>query len=328
MKFINNGCKWAAYSKAVAIAIGVVLGAVSSAQLQAQLQQPEVWQSELLQGHELVGRIWSEELQDFVTAEQLAEVILGARYLLLGEKHDNPDHHALQLTILRFLLEEQRLGLLTLEMMDESAAEKLQALPDIDTMSATELKTYLVWDDAGWDWEFYGPLIEAAYGEGIELRAGNISRATVSAVYADENSIDVSGVLSAAAEEQLLIDIDESHCGQLPESQFPAMFRVQQARDKAMAESMLSGDVDGVSVLIAGNYHVRHDLGVPNYLLAREADLERSHIVSIAAMEVSEGETDPRDYQQLLEVQAAYDYLWFTPALTSEDYCASLRSSQ
>ena len=80
-----------------------------------------------------------------------------------------------------------------------------------------------------------------------------------------------------------------------------------------------------MSVLIAGNYHVRQDLGVPNYLAARETDLPRSRIVAVAALEVQEGETDPTAYQEVLESQPAYDYLWFTPALTSEDYCSSLR---
>ncbi len=321
MKFINNGYRWAACSR-LAIATVAVFFASS---LQAQLQEPEHWQSELFQDHELVGKIWSNASQEFVSVDELAEQLKSAKYLLLGEKHDNPDHHAIQLSIVEFLLREQRVGSLTLEMMDESVGEALDQLYEQATLDENALKSYLSWDDEGWDWDFYGPIIASAYSARVNIVAGNISRATVGAVYGDENAVAVNGILSSSAEEQLLLDIDESHCGQLPASQFPAMMRVQQARDLTMADSMARPESGEVAVLIAGNYHIRQDLGVPNYLRKRDGELPDSTILSVAAMEVSEGETDPRSYQESLESQAAYDYLWFTPALTSEDYCASLR---
>lgn len=321
MKFINNGCRWVVFSRLLPTCLALIF----ASSLHAQLATPEAWQSELMQDHELVGRIWSQREQSFITVSELAQELLGAKYLLLGEKHDNPDHHTIQLNILTYLLQQEKVESLTLEMMDESISQALPALRDKNGMDNAALKDFLQWDDEGWDWQFYGPLIAAAYDAKITLAAGNISRETVGAVYANEDAIDASGVLSATAEEQLLIDIDVSHCGQLPESQFPAMFRVQQARDQSMAASMLLPRGEGMSVLIAGNYHVRQDLGVPNYLAALEADLPRSRIVAVATLEVQEGETDPAAYQEVLESQPAYDYLWFTPALTSEDYCASLR---
>lgn len=328
MKYINNGYRWVESNSRLARAnapLFILIFLLLASPLQAQLRSPESWQSELLQDHELVGRIWSEEAQSFISVEQFAAEISSARYLLLGEKHDNPDHHAIQQAILEFLLDEDSVQSLTLEMLDESVAPALIELFAQETMDETALKSYLQWDDEGWEWNFYGPMILAAYGAQIDILAGNISRATVGAVYGDENAIDVSGILSAAAEAQLLLDIDESHCGQLPESQFPAMFRVQQARDQMMANSMAIPAASRLSILIAGNYHVRQDLGVPNYLAAREPDMARSRIIAVAPLEVQAGETDPNAYQEVLEDQPAYDYLWFTPALTSEDYCASLQ---
>lgn len=325
MKSISNGYRWAALnSRHTSLFVSVCM-LLLALPLHAQLRTPQSWQSELQQDHELVGKIWSEAGQAFISVDQLASEILSARYLLLGEKHDNPDHHAIQLAVLEYLIAQNRVQRLTLEMMDETVAPALLELQQQSAMDDDMLKTYLQWDDEGWDWPFYGPMIAAAYQAGINVAAGNISRATVGAVYGDENAIDVSGILTPAAEEQLLLDIDESHCGQLPASQFPAMFRVQQARDQSLATSMTIPPGENSSVLIAGNYHVRQDLGVPNYLLAREPDLMRSSIVSIAPLEVRAGETDPRAYQEVLQGQPAYDYLWFTPALSNEDYCASLQ---
>jgi uncharacterized iron-regulated protein len=65
------------------------------------------------------------------------------------------------------------------------------------------------------------------------------------------------------------------------------MVRVQQARDYSMAQSMAAPDDSEIAVLVAGNYHARQDLGVPNYLLAKHNNLSRDDIVSIAFMEVS-----------------------------------------
>ena len=132
-------------------------------------------------------------------------------------------------------------------------------------------------------------------------------------------------ILDEETMQQLNLDIDESHCGLLPESQFPAMVRVQQARDYNMANSMASPEAGKLSVLVAGNYHVRRDLGVPNYLLAREKTLKNEDILTLSFMEVEPGEADPVVYLQQFKSQLAFDYVWFTPAISDADYCASLR---
>ena len=77
--------------------------------------------------------------------------------------------------------------------------------------------------------------------------------------------------------------------------------------------------------LIAGNYHARHDLGVPNYLLRQYLDLQRTDIVSISFTEVSPDGLDPQQYLESTAGVPAYDYIWFTPAVSNEDYCASMR---
>ena len=63
------------------------------------------------------------------------------------------------------------------------------------------------------------------------------------------------------------------------------MVRVQQARDYSMAQSMAAPDDSEIAVLVAGNYHARQDLGVPNYLLAKHNNLSREDIVNVANIE-------------------------------------------
>lgn len=290
-----------------------------------QLEPPAQWQSELLTDHELVGRIWSSADQAFINPAQLAERLTQARYVLLGEKHDNADHHALQLATLEFLLARGQVHSVAFEMLDETVMERLLDIQLQTGMSLPELKAYLFWDEEGWDWEFYGPLVQAVYEAGVIITAGNLNQASIGRIYGDENAIDVSAILSADAVARQQADIDASHCGMLPESQFPAMVRVQQSRDRAMARSLRRPPTGEISVLIAGNYHVRQDLGVPAFLRAREPSMPSGQIVSVGILEVQDGETSPPDYQDALPGQISYDYMWFTPALTSKDYCASMQ---
>lgn len=291
----------------------------------AQLEVQRSWESGLYEDHQLVGKIWDSSTSSFISSEELSQAVLSAKYLILGEKHDNPDHHALQLAIVNLLISNTRLAQLSFEMMDTDSQELLNKIDEQSLASLDSLKNYLSWDEAGWDWNFYGPLLNAAYLAEIPLAAGNISNARMGEVYGLEELPSEYDILNASTMAQLLVDIDESHCGLLPESQFPAMVRVQQARDYSLAASLAEPTNDGVNVLIAGNYHARQDLGVPNYLLAQHAEVTLDNIVSLGFMEVSPEENNPEAYLQRYNSQAAYDYIWFTPVISEEDYCASLR---
>lgn len=320
MTFMRSGNRWVEQIKTVTLLLGIVFMLPVS----AQLTQPASWQSSLLTDHELVGRVWRTSTESFISLQELQSDIESARYLFLGEKHDNPDHHFLQLALLEYLGETQQLGSVTFEMLDSNADRALAELYTDGPATHADLQEYLSWDDEGWPWQFYGPLVEHTFRAGLPILAGNISRDSISMIYADGEA-EAPQVLSEPAIEQLHVDIDESHCGMLPESQFPAMVRVQQARDQAMANKLLAPNDGELSVLIAGNYHVRQDLGVPNYLLAMESGLARDAILALTFMEVQPDSTDPADYLDSTGDQPAYDYLWFTPAVQASDYCESFQ---
>ncbi|HEY5896275.1 MAG TPA: ChaN family lipoprotein, partial [Burkholderiales bacterium] len=56
-----------------------------------------------LQDHPLVGRIWDARAARFVPAEEVFDRAARARHVILGETHDNPEHHRLQLAVLNAL---------------------------------------------------------------------------------------------------------------------------------------------------------------------------------------------------------------------------------
>lgn len=57
---------------------------------------PTDWRSTSLRDHPLVGTIWSARDGNTVTESELATRIGKAKFVLLGEVHDNSDHHRLQ----------------------------------------------------------------------------------------------------------------------------------------------------------------------------------------------------------------------------------------
>lgn len=290
-----------------------------------QSGQNQVWQSQLYAEHALVGMIWDSGADKFIPADDLFTHIEGVSYLLLGEKHDNPDHHALQLRSLDHVLQTGNVSAVSFEMMSSEQRPLLRDLSLSRQNSLEQINEYLQWDNDGWNWDYYGPLVQRAMQAGVSINAANISNEEMMQVYGAPTVAEIEGILNEQTMVALEKDIDESHCGMLPESQFPAMVRVQQARDYAMADSLAPNTGQQLQVLIAGNYHIRRDLGVPNYLLSAQSNLEQSQIVSLAFMEVDGASDDPSDYLQQFGSVKAYDYIWFTPAVSDEDYCASMR---
>ena len=293
------------------------------------LSPPPGWQSPLRVEHPLVGRLWESATGRFVERAELDSRLRDSSFILLGEKHDNPDHHALQLMLLTEMNEAGMLAGVSLEMLDSTATPRLRTLDSRGFEDPLSLAGYLEWDSEGWDWGLYGELVWSAYRARLPLFAGNISRAEMSALYVQPEPV-AAGAIAADARALLRADIDASHCGMLPESQLDAMGKVQQGRDLAMARSLLARADDaeaggGQRVLIAGNYHVRQDIGVPNYLLLEDPTLSRAKITSLGFLEVAAGEFSPQDYLDSSLPIPSYDYLWFTPAVSDRDYCAGLR---
>ena len=296
-----------------------------SAYSYSEIEQPLSWQSRLYVDHVLVGKIWDSANQEFVSIEEFTSAIEESRYLILGEKHDNPDHHELQLAILNHLLDLNLVSLVAFEMMDSDSQERLDTLHSAKNQDSEALKEYLQWDEEGWEWLFYGPLIYSAYSSGVSIKASNLSNSRMMEIYGLSELPPELDIFDDITRRRLASDIDESHCGLLPESQFPSMIRVQQGRDYSMASSLSSGKDELMKILIAGNYHARKDLGVPKYLMANDLRLEADSIVSVSFMEVNLSETEPTAYLEMLGDMASHDFLWFTPVVSEEDYCASLR---
>lgn len=267
------------------------------------------WQSPEGLNHSDVGRIVDLRSGEEVSAQQLVAELAGADRVLVGERHDNPDHHALQHWLLEVLAQRREQGSLLLEMLNPDQQEKVartQASIERGQWPA-DLAAALGWQK-GWDWRLYAPIVEYALAQPYPLLSANLDREEIMGIYRRERRL----AKTAAAEhvqEALLAQIRTSHCGMLPEAQLLAMLAVQQQRDRRMAERLEAAPKP--AMLLAGAFHVRRDLGVPLYL-EDQGDIPRIRVLVLA--EVGE----------VIQAEQA-DFVWFTPAQPQQDHCAGVR---
>jgi uncharacterized iron-regulated protein len=292
---------------------------------------PGSWQAPLGREHPLTGRIWDVKAARFISPEMLAARLARARYVLLGERHDNPDHHRVQAALVRALVAAGRRPAIAFEMFSaddvDAIARHLAAAP----RDAAGLAEAVGWARSGWpSWAFYQPIAQSALDADLPIVAANLSPKTARALargdrtalplplaekYALDRPLPDGGQAALAAE------IGASHCGHLPGDRIEGMVLAQRARDAALADGMMTFARDG-AVLIAGNGHVRSDRGVPVYLRAREPGAE---IAVLAPLEVRDEWTRPGDYASGLDGRLVYDWVWFTPRVEDADPCARLR---
>ena len=237
------------------------------------------------------------------SAALLVAALRSQPVVLLGEVHDNAALHALRAQALRRLVEDGARPALLMEQFDrerQAAIDRVAARPgagpDDVVAAATDGDAAAM---QGWDWPLYRPYIALALDYRLPLVAANVSRA-------DSRRVLTAGLAAAgfdaavppdirAGQAQAIVD---GHCGQLDATQAMRLVAAQVARDQFMARSIEAHAARG-AVLLAGNGHVRADIGVPRWL----APATRRRSLSIGLLE-GDGAAAPGAYDTVLGVSA------------------------
>jgi uncharacterized iron-regulated protein len=249
----------------------------------------------------------------------LVQAMQGHRIVLLGEVHDNAVQHALRAAAVRQWVTQGARPAIAFEQFDR------EHQPDIERVRRERPADadYLIAQAKGsgdWRWESYRPFVALALEYDLPIVAANLSRgeamrvanngwpalfdpATRSALRLDALPTDFRRKHEAA--------IAIGHCNQLPADALPALARAQMARDIVMAQSIRPYTDRGV-VLLAGNGHVRRDVGVPFWL---PADAARGAI-SIGVLE--------RDDSSVPESATDFDAYVITDRAERPDPCKEL----
>lgn len=247
----------------------------------------------------------------------------GDAIALLGEVHDNGVQQRLRFQILKRAIDGGWRPAIAMEQFDR------ERQPDIDRARARRPHDadYLIQQagtdpgkqSGGWDWNYYRPYVALALEYQLPLLAANLSRSAAEKIVHQ----GYDAVFDVAARRELRLDrapsgllasqereVEQGHCHALPNDLLAPMARAQMARDAVMA-AVLSAHATHGAVLLAGDGHVRRDLGVPRWLSA--SLLPR--VLSVGFLE--RGATDPP--------VEAFDAVIVTKPAARSDPCAELR---
>jgi len=277
------------------------------------------WQSPIGREHPLVGTVWDVATGGALTPETLVARLAQRRYVLLGEKHDNPDHHRLQAWIVRELIAAGRRPAIAFEMFRADQADPIARHLAASPGDASGLGDALEWRRSGWPaWSMYAPIADAALRARLPLIAANLSQTTTAALRRDgEGALDPTETvrlrldrpLPEAVRLRIATEIRDGHCGQFPEPLVDRFSIIQRVRDAHMAAALREAGGDG-AVLIAGVGHVRRDVGVPRALPDGEVGI-------VAFLETYPSMTAPP--------APSVDYVWLTPRVDDRDPCERMR---
>lgn len=249
-----------------------------------------------------------------VLAEPIPETALDhlppARIVILGEVHDNPQHHLNQARAVAAI----RPAALVWEMLTpEQAARMPDARGD-----AAALALALGWEGSGWpDFALYHPIVAAAgsaphYGAGVPRaearRAFAEGAAAVFGTGAALYGLDRPLPDQAAREAEQF----DAHCAAMPLAMMGGMVEAQRLRDAVLARAALQAldQTGGPVAVIAGTGHARRDQGIPAALALAAPDVT---VLSLGQMEADPGPDAPFD-------------LWIvTDPVDRPDPCESLR---
>jgi uncharacterized iron-regulated protein len=263
----------------------------------------------------------------------LREELAKARFVLLGEQHDNADHHLLQASLVRALTENGRHPALAFEMLGVEQQPLVDEALAREPGSPDAIAQAVDWAKSGWpDWALYRPIFAAGLERGLPIVAANFPRAQGKALAMQGLSVlppevvtrlGLDTPLPEEVSRAMRAELFESHCGHMPQEHMEPMMHVQRARDAQMAERLLAADKGDGAILITGFGHARTDRGVP----ARLATLSPgARVRSVAFIEVSAGKHEPQGYADGFGIgRLPFDYIWFTPAAEREDLCEKIR---
>lgn len=266
--------------------------------------------------HPLAGRIWDVAGNRFVEPDEVIKRAAESKFVLLGEIHDNEEHHRIQAMILDALVKNGRKPALVMEQFDVEQQKQVNGIVQGNGSRAEKLRELSKLMRQGWNWPLYQRLVSSALQQKLPLVAANMSREAVREVArngyevlgtGEESRLALDTTWTPERDRQLAQEIASGHCGKVADHMVQIITKSQRVRDAVMADKILMARRGG-AVGIVGRGHARDDLGVPLYLAARAPE---ESVLSVGMVEVYEP-VDPNAYAYS-SVGQHHDYLWFTP---------------
>lgn len=224
-------------------------------------------------------RLYDLEQREILSQTQALQRLKTARIVLVGEHHDNADHHLAQLKMIQLLHNNGRNVAIGLEMFRQDSQQALDQWI-AGQMSEDQFKPIYL-DNWNFGWELYGPIFTYAKEHGIPMVGLNVSRKITSQVayhgfesLSEAQKGSLEGITcNVTAEYRNFIGNAYGAHGH-GNMNFNRFCEAQLVWDTAMAVyaiDYLKHHPDTVLVILAGSGHARK-LGMPSQLHKRTAE--------------------------------------------------------
>ena len=243
--------------------------------------------------------------------EDLARLVDRASLVIVGETHRHPEHHQLQLKLLRLMSrkgEKPVVGVEWLETPAQPACDQLSR----GEITVAEFAEQVNWKERwGFDLALYAPILEEVRLKGLDLLALNAPREVV-------RSIARKGLGSLDQKQRSQIaprlDLEDKAYRRFVAAQFPGhgvhgkemqnnFLTAQIARDETMAGAMARGlgpwpDGGKRGVVFCGSGHMSHGLGLPPRLARRLPGVKMLTVLPVSQNRLKEAgwPPDPAGY--------------------------------
>jgi len=211
------------------------------------------------------------------------ETAAGARFVAVGESHDDPSHHAYQVRLLECMRRGGGTILLGMEMFQRPFQGALDDYVAGRIDEREMLRRTQYFHRWRWDWTLYAPLWRACREHGIRIIALNaeetvppakISRAGLAALSPEERARLAADIdLGVASHRKRILAVFQGGAHPMPADRLERFYEAQTAWDETMAESAaraLAEAGPGARMLIvAGSQHVEQFDGIPDRVAKR-----------------------------------------------------------
>lgn len=261
----------------------------------AKLPAVEVKKRRLYQLHLLawlLGILWicslpayAQQIVNSCNLQVILPELAQANVVYLGENHDNPEDHEIQLKIIQELHQRHRKTAIAMEMFQRPYQSILDRylsgqLNEQELVEQTEYTQR--W---GFDWEYYAPLLRFAREKSLPVLALNtptevtrqVAREGLQSLTQQQQQFipPLSEIRTDNLEyRQLMLATFKQHQqgGHGSSTDFERFFLAQVLWDETMAETIarfLQDNPDYQVVVLAGQGHIIYDYGIPSRVARR-----------------------------------------------------------
>jgi uncharacterized iron-regulated protein len=242
-----------------------------------------------------IDTIYDTHQNRTIDFDSLIQQLATARIVYVGERHTSPDHHQIQLKIIRALVDKGKKVRVGMEMFDHTYQERL------DQWSNGQME----WEDflkrSHWyaNWKFDDTLYKDIL---LYIKKKQLKLVGLNIPFHLPRKISVGGLDNLLASERHLLpqEIDTTNAEHRSyvenifqmhkikgREDFESFYAAQCAWEDGMAQAVADNLGHDTMVVIAGNGHIKRKFGIPNRAFKRSQAPFSTVYLSTPEMEVS-----------------------------------------